>query len=125
MMRKFLVVIVCSLMSILPVLAQSVEIELTPVVSFQPTDQNQPPAGNEPPRPTDFRATISSDELTVTIENESVPSANVRVTRVSNNSVVLNRLFSTAVVEQMPALGSYVLEIETDGGALIGYFNVQ
>ena len=80
---------------------------------------------DEPPSPTSFRATIDGSVLNVSIEDISIPSARMRVTRQSTQTMVVNRLFSSAAIEQMPATDSYLLEIETEGGALIGYFNVQ
>lgn len=132
-MKKFFVsVMCCFLFAAIPSLAyaEEIEIQLFEVVSMGYIPGNSPlddpgPTENIPPRPTSFHATIDGSVLTVSIEDINIPFARLRVTRQSTQSMVVNRLFSSAAIEQMPATDAYVLEIETDGGALIGYFNVQ
>ena len=130
-MKKFFILVLTALF-VMPCMlrAEEVEIQLFEVIGIgvipgdNPLDDsNQTPTN--PPSPTSFRATIDGSVLNVSIEDISIPSARLRVTRQSTQTMVVNRLFSSAAVEQMPATDSYLLEIETEGGALIGYFNVQ
>lgn len=79
----------------------------------------------EPPRPTDFRATITGNSLSVTNQSNSIPSAQAIVVNASNGGVVLNQQFTTSILHQVPNAGVYVLRIETAGGALVGQFVVQ
>ncbi len=110
--------------------AEEVEILLSEVIGMSVLPGDNPlddPDQNPdvPTRPTDFRATIDGSTLVVSIEEPSIPSANLRVTRVGTNALVVNHSFSDETVEQMPAADSYVIEIETAGGSLIGYFDVE
>lgn len=130
-MKKFFILVMATLI-VMPCMlrAEEVEIQLFEVIGMGTIIGDSPlddpgPTENIPPRPTSFRATIDGSVLNVSIEDISIPSARLRVTRQSTQTMVVNRLFSSAAIEQMPATDSYLLEIETDGGALIGYFNVQ
>ena len=130
-MKKFFILVLTALF-VMPCMlcAEEVEIQLFEVIGMgtipgdDPLD-NPDQYPDEPPSPTSFRATIDGSVLNVSIEDISIPSARMRVTRQSTQTMVVNRLFSSAAIEQMPATDSYLLEIETEGGALIGYFNVQ
>ncbi|MBR6116064.1 MAG: hypothetical protein IKP93_01145 [Paludibacteraceae bacterium] len=111
-------------------LAEEVEIQLFEVIGMislpgdNPLDDSNQ-SSSDPPRPTDFRASIDGNVLSVSIENTAIPMANLRVTRQSTHATIVNHSFNSAALEQMPAVDSYVIEIETEGGALIGYFEVQ
>ena len=110
--------------------AEEVEIQLFEIIGLTPLPGDNPLDDPEkgdttPPRPTNFRATIDGSTLVVSIEEPSIPSANLRVTRQGTNALVVNHSFSDATIEQMPAADSYVIEIETAGGSLIGYFDVE
>ncbi len=111
-------------------LAEEVEIQLFEVIGMSVMPGDNPLDGPEqspgaPPRPAGFRATIDGNLLTVSIEDPAIPMANLRVTRLSTHAMIVNHSFNSAALEQMPAVDSYVIEIETEGGALIGYFEVQ
>ena len=61
---------------------------------------------NNPPRPTNFRATIDG-------------------TTASTGSIVVNQPFTTSITQQISTPGVYALRIHTAGGDLIGQFIVQ
>lgn len=109
--------------------AEETEITLFEVagVGFLPGDD--PFDGPEqsvprPTTPTSFRATINFRTLSVTIEEPSITTAQLRVYRQSTGSTVVDRSFSVAAEETLSA-GSYNMEIETEGGILIGSFEVE
>ena len=81
--------------------------------------------GDTPPRPTDFRATIDGNALSITKEDETIPFAQAIVANASTGSLVLNQQFTNSLQEQIANAGVYVLRIETAGGALVGQFIVQ
>lgn len=81
--------------------------------------------GDTPTRPTDFRATIDGNALSITKEDETIPFAQAIVVKASTGSVVLNQQFTNSLQEQISNAGVYVLRIETAGGALVGQFMVQ
>ena len=81
--------------------------------------------GDTPPRPTDFRATIDGNALSITKEEETIPFAQAIVVKASTGSLVLNQQFTNSFQEQISDAGVYVLRIETAGGALVGQFIVQ
>lgn len=131
-MKRNIIALVLGVLLALPCMlrAEEVEIQLFEVIGMSVLPGDNPlddpeQSHKDPPRPTDFRATIDGNSLSVTIEDPAIPSANLRVTRQSTHAMVVNQSFSTAAYEQMPAADAYVIEIETPGGALIGYFNVQ
>ena len=108
--------------------AEEVEIPLNEVVSMTPLPGDDPldgndHAGNVPPRPNDFHAVHNGNTLSITRQNSSIPSAHATVVKVSNGSIVLNQQFTESLSEQIPA-GTYVLHIQTDGGALVGQFMI-
>ena len=109
--------------------AEEVEIPLNEVVSMIPLPGDDPlddegHMGHVPPRPTDFHASRNGSSLSIQKLNSSIPSAHATVVKVSNGSIVLNQQFTESLSEQIPA-GTYVLHIQTDGGALVGQFIVQ
>lgn len=110
--------------------AEEVEIQLIEVISMgiipgdDPLDSpSQSPT--DPPRPTDFRATINGNTLSVSKLSQTIPVANARVVKAMTGSIVLNRQFTSSVEEQITDNGMYVLRIETEAGALVGQFMVQ
>ena len=99
-------------------------IQMTPLPGYDPLDDPlQSP--NDPPRPRNFRATINGNTLSVSKENEDIPSAQAIVVNASTGGVVVNQQFTTTLSEQIATQGVYVLHIETAGGALVGQFIVQ
>ena len=131
MRNKFFALVLGVLLSMpCMLLAEEVEIQLFEVIGMNVMPGDNPlddPIQNPgvPPRPTDFRASIDGNVLSVSIENTAIPMANLRVTRQSTHATIVNHSFNSAALEQMPAVDSYVIEIETEGGALIGYFDVR
>ncbi len=69
---------------------------------------------NNPPRPTNFRATIDGTTLVVTKQESA-----------STGSIVVNQPFTTSITQQISTPGVYALRIHTAGGDLIGQFIVQ
>ena len=99
-------------------------IQMTPLPGYDPLDdpeQSEP----TPTRPRDFRATINGNTLSVSKENEAIPSAQATVVNASTGGVVVNQQFTTTLSEQIATQGVYALRIETAGGALVGQFIVQ
>ena len=131
MKHKTLILAMCIMLFAMPSIlrAEEVEIQLNEVVSMTPLpgdnpldDSNQSPY--VPPRPGDFHAVHNGNTLSITRQNSSIPSAHATVVKVSNGSIVLNQQFTESLSEQIPA-GTYVLHIQTDGGALVGQFIIQ
>jgi len=110
--------------------AAEVEIQLIEVVSIGTITGDNPlddpyQSPTDPPRPTDFRATINGNTLSVSKLSQTIPVANARVVKAMTGSIVLNRQFTSSVEEQISDNGVYILRVETDGGALAGQFMVQ
>ena len=110
--------------------AEEIEIPLMEVITMQPLPGENPLDGptqsnGEPPRPTDFRATINGNYLSVIKRNDSIPSAQATVVNATTGGIVLNQQFTTSVSQQISNAGVYVLHIESAGGALVGQFMVQ
>ena len=131
-MRKCLLFVALSALLAMPCIlrAQEVEIQLVEVIQMTPLPGEDPLDGNDhmiptPTRPTDFRATINGNTLSVSKENEAIPSAQATVVNASTGGVVVNQQFTTTLSEQISAQGVYALRIETAGGALVGQFVVQ
>lgn len=110
--------------------AEEVEIQLMEVIQMTPLpgvdpldDSNQ--SDPNPTRPTDFRATINGNTLSVSKENEDIPSAQAIVVNAATGGIVVNQQFTNSLLEQISAQGVYALRIETAGGALVGQFIVQ
>ena len=111
--------------------AEEIEIQLMEVIGVGvlpggdgPLD-NPTQSGEDPTRPTDFRATINGNSLTVLKQDANIPIAQATVVNASTGSIVLNQQFTTSINEQIANTGVYVLHIETAGGALVGQFIVQ
>ena len=131
-MRKCFLFVALSALLAMPCIlrAQEVEIQLVEVIQMTPLPGEDPLDGNDhmiptPTRPTDFRATINGNTLSVSKENEAIPSAQATVVNVATGGVVVNQQFTTTLSEQISAQGVYALRIETAGGALVGQFVVQ
>ena len=110
--------------------AEEIEIQLEAVIGmgFLPgdgplDDSHQSP--NIPPTPTDFRASINGNSLSVNKRNDAIPSARATVVNASTGNIVVNQQFTSSLMEQISTSGVYVLHIQTEGGALVGQFIVQ
>ena len=131
MKRTFIALVLGALLTIPCALrAEEVEIQLMEVIQMTPLPGVDPLDGNDhmgdtPTRPRDFRATINGNTLSVSKENEDIPSAQATVVNASTGGVVVNQQFTTTLSEQIATQGVYVLHIETAGGALVGQFVVQ
>ncbi len=131
MKHKFAIAVLSILLALPCVLrAEEVEIQLMEVIQMTPLpgddpldDPDQYPS--DPPRPTSFRATINGNALTITTQNTDIPSAQAVVVNAATGGVVVSEQFSNSVQEQISNSGTYVLRIETAGGALVGQFVVQ
>ena len=131
MKRTFIALVLGALLTIPCVLhAEEVEIQLMAVIQMGTLPGDDPLDGNDhmgdtPTRPTDFRATINGNTLSVSKENEDIPSAQATVVNASTGGIVVNQQFTNSLLEQICAQGVYALRIETAGGALVGQFVVQ
>ena len=131
-MRKCFLFVALSALLAMPCIlrAEEVEIQLMEVIQMTPLpgvdpldDSNQ--SDPNPTRPTDFRATINGNTLSIEKREEAIPSAQATVVNASTGGVVVNQQFTTTLSEQISAQGVYALRIETAGGALVGQFIVQ
>lgn len=131
MTKKFLILALVALFTMPCVLrADEVEIQLMEVIGMGTLPGDDPLDGpgqypGEPPRPTDFHATITGNSLSITNQSNSIPSAQAMVVNASTGGIVLNQQFTSSVSQQIAASGVYVLHIETANGALVGQFVVQ
>ena len=135
MKNKVLLTLVCGLIISMPSILRAeegYEIGLTAVVNMtsglinggdDPLDEPRT-GGSVPPSPTDFRAVRDGNTLSITKQNEQIPSARAIVVKSSTGNIVLNQQFTTSLSEQISASGTYVLRIQTDGGDLVGQFMV-
>ena len=131
MKKCFLFVALSALLAMPCILrAEEVEIQLMEVIQMTPLpgvdpldDSNQ--SDPNPTRPTDFRATINGNTLSIEKREEAIPSAQATVVNASTGGVVVNQQFTTTLSEQIATQGVYVLHIETADGALVGQFVVQ
>ena len=131
-MRKCFLFVALSALLAMPCIlrAEEIEIQLVEVIQMTPLPGVDPLDDPEqsnptPTRPRDFRATINGNTLSVSKENEAIPSAQATVVNASTGGVVVNQQFTTTLSEQISAQGVYALRIETAGGALVGQFVVQ
>lgn len=131
-MRKCFLFVALSALLAMPCIlrAQEVEIQLVEVIQMTPLPGEDPLDGNDhmiptPTRPTDFRATINGNTLSIEKREEAIPSAQATVVNAATGGVVVNQQFTTTLSEQISAQGVYALRIETAGGALVGQFIVQ
>lgn len=130
-MRKILSLALVALLTMpYTIHAKEVVIPLMEVAQLEVLPGDNPLDGPDlsdptPTRPTDFRATIDGNNLSITKEDETIPSAQAVVVNASTGSMVLNQQFTNSLQEQISNAGVYVLHIETAGGALVGQFIVQ
>ena len=131
MKRTILILALTALIAMPCVLhAEEAEILLTEVIGMSVLPGDDPlddpdSEGNTPPRPRSFRATINGTNLSIQKLESSIPSAQAIVVNASTGSIVVNEQFTTTMSEQISTSGTYVLRIETAGGALVGQFVVQ
>ena len=100
-----------------------VEIELLEVSGFLPGDDplgDPYQEGTTPPRPLDFRATITGCLLAITSGTNSTQV----IVRNSAGTPVLNRQFVGVTMEQLAA-DSYSLEIQSGSLTLVGQFEAE
>lgn len=130
-MKKFLSLALVALLTMPCVLhAEAIEIQLMAVIPMGTLPGDNPLDGpdlhpNEPPCQTCFYATIDGNNLSITKEDENIPSAQAIVVNASTGGIVLNQQFTNSLQENIANTGVYVLHIETAGGALVGQFVVQ
>ena len=131
-MKKSLLALVLGALLTIPCVlhAEEIEIQLEEVIQMTPLPGDNPLDDPEqsdptPTRPRDFRATINGNTLSVSKENEDIPSAQAIVVNAATGSIVVNEQFTNSLLEQISAQGVYALRIETAGGALVGQFVVQ
>ena len=110
--------------------AEETEIQLMEVVEMGTIEGDNPldnpdKEGSTPTRPTNFRATINGNSLSINKQETSIPSAQAIVVNASTGNVVLNRQFTSTLAHQIANSGIYVLRIQTANGALVGQFVVQ
>ena len=131
MKRTILILALTALIAMPCVLhAEEVEILLSEVIGMSVLPGDNPVDDPEqsvptPPRPRSFRATIDGSTFSITKQDEAIPSAQAIVVNASTGSVVVNEQFTTTISEQISTSDTYVLRIETAGGALVGQFVVQ
>ncbi|MDY6406770.1 MAG: DUF3244 domain-containing protein [Bacteroidales bacterium] len=99
-------------------------IQMTPLPGDDPLDGAEQ-SGTNPTRPTDFRATINGNTLSIEKREAAIPSAQAIVVNAATGGIVVNQQFTNSLLEQISAQGVYALRIETAGGALTGQFVVQ
>lgn len=131
MRDKFITFILIALFA-MPILlrAEEMEIQLMEVVGMGVIEGDNPLDDPEqsvptPPRPTNFRATINGNTLSIEKREAAIPSAQAIVVNAATGGIVVNQQFSTSLLEQISTSGVYALRIETAGGALVGQFVVQ
>ncbi|MGN0227804.1 MAG: T9SS type A sorting domain-containing protein [Paludibacteraceae bacterium] len=131
-MRNKITALVLSILFIIPcaLRAEEVEIQLMEVIEMGVLPEDSPlddcePVGENPTRPTSFRATINGNAFSLVKRSASIPSAQATVVNASTGNVVLNQQFSNSVQHQIATPGVYILHIQTANGALTGQFVVQ
>ena len=131
MINKLFVLVMGALLTIPCVLrAEETEIQLSEVIEMTPIQGDSPlddcePVGENPTRPTNFRATINGNSLSIAKQEAAIPSAQAVVVNASTGNVVLNQQFTSSLQHQIANSGVYVLRIQTVNGALVGQFVVQ
>ena len=131
-MRNKITALVLSILFIIPcaLRAEEVEIQLMEVIEMgvipgdDPLDDPEP-VGENPTRPTSFRATINGNAFSLSRLNNAIPSARATVVNASTGNVVLDQQFTNSVQQQINIIGVYILHIQTLWGALVGQFIVQ
>ena len=131
MKKVFIILAMGCLLAVPSILrAEEIVIPLQEVVSMTPLPGDNPldgpsQSGQNPPSPTDFRATINGNAFAITRQNSNIPSAQAIVVNASTGSIVVNSNFTESLQQQIPNAGVYVLNIQTADGALTGQFLVQ
>ena len=131
MKTKFFVLALSVLFAMPRVLhAEEVEIQLMEVIQMEPIGGDNPlddpiQSGQNPTRPTSFRATINGNTLQINRQDSSIPSAQATVVKASTGNIVLNQQFTSSLSGQISSAGVYVLHIQTANGALVGQFVVN
>ena len=131
-MRKRITALMLGMLLLMPCMlrAEEVEIVLMEVIEIGnlpgdgPLDDSEP-VGENPTRPTSFRATINGTSLTILKQEASIPSAQATVVNASTGGIVVNQQFTNSLNEQIANAGVYVLHIQTANGALVGQFIVH
>lgn len=131
-MKRTILILALTALIVMPCVlhAEEVEIQLMEVIGLSPLPGEDPledpdSEGNTPTRPRSFRATIYGSTLSITKQDEAIPSAQAIVVNAATGSIVVNEQFTTTMSEQISNAGVYVLRLETAGGALVGQFVVQ
>ena len=131
-MRKSVLALVLGALLTIPTMlqAEEVEIQLMEVITMSPLPGDGPlddsePVGENPTRPTDFRASINGHALSINKLKQAIPSAQATVVNASTGNIVVNQQFTTSYQGQISNAGVYVLHIQTEGGTLVGQFIVQ
>ena len=131
-MKSKIIIMALSLLLVVPCVlrAEEAEIQLMEVVEMGAIEGDNPlddpdQTPKEPPRPTNFRATINGNSLSINKQEASIPSAQAIVVNASTGNVVLNQQFTSSLQHQIANSGVYVLRIQTVNGALVGQFVVQ
>ena len=95
-MKKSLLALVLGALLTIPCVlhAEEIEIQLEEVIQMTPLPGDNPlddPEQSEPTptRPRDFRATINGNTLSVSKENEDIPSAQAIVVNAATGSIVV------------------------------------
>ena len=131
MKKSFLFVALIALLAMPCILrAEEIEIQLSEVIGLNVLPGDNPlddpeQTQSDPPRPTDFRASINGNSLAISKRNDAIPSAQATVVNAQTGSIVVNQQFTSSLAEQIANAGVYVLHIQTAGGALVGQFIVQ
>lgn len=131
MKKTFVALVLGTLLTIPCALhAEEVEILLMEVVGMGTINGDNPldspdKEGETPTRPTDFHATINGNQLSIVKQETAIQSAQAMVVNVSTGNMVLNRLFTHSLSEQITTAGIYALRISTATGDLVGQFIVQ
>lgn len=110
--------------------AEVIEIPLMEIAQIGFVEGDSPLDGPEqspdvPTRPTDFRATINGNSLTILKQEEAIPSAQAVVVNAATGSVVVNEQFTNSLSRPITNAGVYVLRIATANGELVGQFIVE
>ena len=131
MKKVFFILTLGALLAMSSILrAEEIEIQLFEVVGMTPLPGDNPlddpgHMGHTPTDPTQFRATINGNYLSVENLSNDIPSAQAIVVNVATSNIVVNEQFTETLEEQIPSSGVYVLNIQTANGALSGQFLVQ
>lgn len=131
-MKKNIFILTLAVLLLSPtiLLAEEIEIQLTEVISMGIIPGNDPlddpdQYPDTPPRPTDFRATINGNSLTILKQEEAIPSAQAVVVNAATGGVVVNEQFTNSLSRPITNAGVYVLRIATANGELVGQFIVE